>query len=131
MTDKPLPRVLCVDDEEKLLKAIVRTLHRRCEIHTATGGEEGLRLLEEEGPFEVVCSDMRMPGMNGAEFLREVRKRAPGSVRLLLTGFADLDPVVPAVNEGYIYRFIGKPCTGQVLWEAIEDAVRQHRLITA
>lgn len=131
MTDQPRPRVLCVDDEEKLLKAIYRTLHRRCEIHMATSGAEGLEILAAEGPFEVVVSDMKMPGMNGAEFLREVRKAAPDTVRLLLTGFADLDTVVTAVNEGYIYRFLGKPCTGQVLWDAIQDGHRQHQLITA
>lgn len=131
MTDPTLPKVLCVDDEEKLLKAIVRTLHRRCEIHTAPGGPEGLAVLAARGPFEVVVSDMRMPGMNGAEFLREVRRRSPDTVRLLLTGFADLDTVVTAVNEGYIYRFLGKPCTGQVLWDAIQDAHRQYQLITA
>lgn len=131
MTDRTLPKVLCVDDEEKLLKAIARTLHRRCEIHTAPGGPEGLAVLAAKGPFEVVVSDMRMPGMNGAEFLREVRRRSPDTVRLLLTGFADLDTVVTAVNEGYIYRFLGKPCTGQVLWDAIQDAHRQYQLITA
>ncbi|MEZ4388104.1 MAG: response regulator [Candidatus Krumholzibacteriia bacterium] len=131
MTDQPLPKVLCVDDEEKLLNAIRRTLHKRCDIHTASGGEEGLKVLEAEGPFEVVVSDMKMPGMNGAEFLRHVRRRSPDTVRLLLTGFADLDTVVTAVNEGYIYRFLGKPCTGQVLWEAIQDARNQHLLITS
>ena len=131
MTDQILPRILCVDDEEKLLNAIRRSLHKRCDIHTATSGAAGLELLQNEGPFEVVVSDMRMPGMNGAEFLREVRRMSPDTVRLLLTGFADLDTVVTAVNEGYIYRFIGKPCTGQLLYEAIQDGVKQHRLLTS
>lgn len=131
MSDRNQPRVLCVDDEVKLLKAIRRTLHKHCEIHTAESGAEGLEALETAGPFHVVVSDMKMPGMNGAEFLREVRRRTPATVRLLLTGFADLDTVVTAVNQGYIYRFIGKPCTGQVLWEAIQDGYRQHQLITA
>jgi response regulator RpfG family c-di-GMP phosphodiesterase len=129
MTEQKLPRVLCVDDEEKLLKAIRRSLHNRCEVHTAPGGREGLAVLEKEGPFEVVVSDMRMPGMDGAEFLRHCRRRAPDMVRLLLTGFADLDTVVTAVNEGYIYRFIAKPCTGQVLHDAIMDGYKQHRLL--
>jgi response regulator RpfG family c-di-GMP phosphodiesterase len=131
MSDRNQPRVLCVDDEARLLKAIRRTLHKHCEIHTAESGAEGLEVLETTGPFHVVVSDMRMPGMNGAEFLREVRRRSPETVRLLLTGFADLDTVVTAVNQGYIYRFIGKPCTGQVLWEAIQDGYRQYRLLTA
>lgn len=129
MTVQILPRVLCVDDEEKLLKAIQRSLHSRCAVEVAASGQEGLDILAERGPFEVVVSDMRMPGMNGAEFLRHCRRRAPDTVRVLLTGFADLDTVVTAVNEGYIYRFIGKPCTAQVLYDAIMDAVRQHRLL--
>jgi response regulator RpfG family c-di-GMP phosphodiesterase len=131
MTEQNLPRVLCVDDEEKLLKAIQRSLHKRCEIHTAESGQKGLEILAEQGPFEVVVSDMRMPGMNGAEFLRHCRQQAPDTVRLLLTGFADMDTVVTAVNEGYIYRFIGKPCTGQVLYDAIMDGVKQHQLLVS
>lgn len=129
MTEQNLPRVLCVDDEEKLLKAVERALRGRCEIHTALSGREGLDILAGNGPFEVVVSDMRMPGMNGAEFLRHCRRQAPDTVRLLLTGFADLDTVVTAVNEGYIYRFLGKPCTGKVLYDAIMDGVKQHHLL--
>jgi response regulator RpfG family c-di-GMP phosphodiesterase len=131
MTERKLPRILCVDDEKKLLKAIERSLHNRCEVHTAPGGREGLAVLDQDGPFEVVVSDMRMPGMDGAEFLRHCRRKAPDTVRLLLTGFADLDTVVTAVNEGYIYRFIAKPCTGQVLYDAIMDGYKQHRLLVS
>jgi response regulator RpfG family c-di-GMP phosphodiesterase len=131
MSMNALPKVLCVDDEQNLLNAITRTLRKVFDIHTATGGAEGLEILKKDGPFEVVVSDMRMPGMNGAEFLRHVREQSPESVRLLLTGFAELETVVTAVNEGYIYRFLSKPCTGRVLHDAIVDAVTQHRLITA
>jgi response regulator RpfG family c-di-GMP phosphodiesterase len=131
MSDKRMPRVLCVDDEEKLLNAIRRSLRRHCVIETAISGAEGLKLIRESEPFEVVVSDMRMPGMNGAEFLRVAREESPDAVRLLLTGFADLDTVVSAVNEGYIYRFIGKPCTAKELLAAIQDAVKQHELLTS
>ncbi len=131
MSGPQLPRVLCVDDEANLLKAIERSLRKFYDIHTATDGFSGLKALAAEGPFEVVVSDMRMPGMDGAEFLRQVREQAPDSVRLLLTGFAELETVVTAVNEGYIYRFLAKPCTGRVLYDAIQDGVTQHRLITA
>ncbi len=131
MTASALPKVLCVDDEQNLLNAITRTLRKVFDIHTATSGVEGLEILKERGPFQVVVSDMRMPGMNGAEFLRHVRESSPESVRLLLTGFAELETVVTAVNEGYIYRFLSKPCTGRVLHDAIADGVAQHRLITA
>lgn len=131
MTSSQLPKVLCVDDEQNLLNAITRTLRKVFDIHTATSGAEGLEILAAQGPFQVVVSDMRMPGMNGAEFLRHVREQSPETVRLLLTGFAELETVVTAVNEGYIYRFLSKPCTGRVLHDAIVDAVRQHQLITA
>jgi response regulator RpfG family c-di-GMP phosphodiesterase len=131
MSSDALPKVLCVDDEQNLLNAITRTLRKVFDIHTATGGEDGLKILKEHGPFQVVVSDMRMPGMNGAEFLRHVRQQSPETVRLLLTGFAELETVVTAVNEGYIYRFLSKPCTGRVLHDAIADGVTQHRLITA
>jgi len=131
MSTENLPRVLCVDDEPNLLKAIERSLRKHCHLRTAASGAEGLRVLSEHGPFEVVVSDMRMPRMNGAEFLRHVREEAPDTVRLLLTAFAELETVVTAVNEGYIYRFLAKPCSARELLSAIQDGVRQHRLITA
>ncbi len=126
-----LPRILCVDDEANILKAIKRSLRKRYEIHTAESGKEGLEILRDDGPFSVVVSDMKMPEMNGALFLKHARKISPQTVRLLLTGFADLDSVVKAVNQGNIYRFLSKPCTAQILAHAIDDAVEQHHLLTA
>ncbi len=126
-----LPRVLCVDDEENILKAIQRSLRKKFTIRTAGSGKEGLEILRNEGPFEVVVSDMKMPEMTGAVFLRHARKECPQTIRLLLTGFADLDSVVSAVNEGSIYRFLSKPCSAKDLAQAIDDAVEQHRLLTA
>ncbi len=125
------PRILCVDDEENILKAIQRSLRKRYDISTAISGKDGLELLANKGPFDVVISDMKMPEMNGATFLRHVRQGYPETVRMLLTGFADMDTVVTAVNEGYIYRFLAKPCSAAVLASAIDDAVRQHELLTS
>lgn len=126
-----LARVLCVDDEANILTAIQRSLRKSFDIRTAGGGREGLEILEREGPFKVVVSDMRMPEMNGAMFLKQVRAQWPATVRLLLTGYADLDAVTAAVNEGSIYRFLTKPCSTGVLMAAIQDAVKQHDLLTA
>ena len=126
-----LTRVLCVDDEENILKAIQRSLRKSYDVRTAPGGREGLEILRKEGPFQVVVSDMRMPEMNGATFLKHVRQEWPATVRLLLTGYADLDTVVAAVNEGYIYRFLAKPCSTGILTAAIQDAVNQHNLLIA
>ncbi len=126
-----LPRILCVDDEENILKAIQRSLRKKFAIQTANSGKVGLELLRNDGPFEVVVSDMKMPEMTGAVFLRHARNECPKTIRLLLTGFADLDSVVSAVNEGSIYRFLSKPCSAKDLALAIDDAVEQHRLLTA
>ncbi len=125
------PRVLCVDDEENILNAIQRSLRKKYDIVTAGGGQEGLEAMDAQGPFDVVVSDMKMPEMNGATFLRHARQAHPDTVRLLLTGFADLDTVVTAVNEGYIYRFLAKPCSAGVLADAIDGGVRQHQLLTS
>jgi len=126
-----LPRVLCVDDEENILKAIKRSLRKHFDITTANSGKEGLEILSKEAPFAVIVSDMKMPEMTGAVFLRHVRAEWPDTVRVLLTGFADIASVTSAVNEGYIYRFLTKPCSAQVLAGTIEDAIRQHTLLTA
>ena len=124
-------RILCVDDEENILKAIQRSLRKKFDIYTASSGKEGLEILRNEEPFQVVVSDMRMPEMNGAVFLKAVRQEFPDTVRLLLTGFADMETVVSAINEGNIFRFIAKPCQASVLLDAFNDAVRQHQLITS
>jgi response regulator RpfG family c-di-GMP phosphodiesterase len=124
-------RVLFVDDEPNVLLAIQRTLRKQVEIQTATSGVEGLRLLREAGPFALVVSDMRMPSMNGAQFLAQVREQEPDTVRMILSGQADLQATIAAVNEGHIYRFLSKPCPPDQLSAAVEDGLNQHRLLTA
>ena len=131
MARKDLPRVLCVDDEPRVLEGLTDHLRKRFHVLTATGGETGIELIQSEGPFAVVLSDMRMPGMDGAAFLRKVRELAPDTVRMLLTGQADFDSAITVVNEGQIFRFLTKPCPPQQLLGAFEAAAEQHRLITA
>jgi FixJ family two-component response regulator len=123
--------VLFVDDEPHLLEGIARSLRQHFTIYTATSGAGGLRLMQQSGPFAVVVSDMRMPEMNGVQFLSQVATLAPDSVRVMLTGQADLVQTIAAVNEGHIFRFLSKPCSTQFLLGAVENAVQQHRLITA
>lgn len=103
-------RVLFVDDEPNVLEGIQRTLRKQVELQTASSGAEALRLIEESGPFAVVVSDMRMPAMNGAQFLAKLRGQEPDTVRMILSGEADLDATLAAVKEGEIYRFLTKPC---------------------
>src|SRR5262249_60092556 len=97
----------------------------------AVGGAAGLELIAREEPFAVVVSDMRMPGMDGAAFLTRVREIAPDATRVLLTGQADLDAAIAAVNRANIFRFLTKPCPPDVLASALTDAVNLHRLVTS
>ena len=124
-------RVLFVDDEPKVLDGFRRQLRKHTEILTATSGLEGLDMLEWQGPFAVVVSDMRMPGMSGTEFLAAVRERSPDSVRIVLSGQADLESAIAAVNEGQIFRFLTKPCSADALRGAVDAGLAQHRLIIA
>jgi response regulator RpfG family c-di-GMP phosphodiesterase len=124
-------RILLVDDEPNVLEGIQRTLRKQAELYTAPSGAEGLRLLDEAGPFALVISDMRMPLMNGAQFLAMVREQAPDTVRMILSGQADLEATIAAVNDGHIYRFLSKPCPSDQLLAAVEDGLKQNRLLTA
>ena len=124
-------RILFVDDEPKILQALERQLSSRFDMRTAPGPEQGLQSLAECGPFAVVVSDFRMPGMNGIQFLSEVKRASADTVRVMLTGQADLDTAIAAVNEGSIFRFLTKPCPTEMLTAALDSAVEQHRLITA
>jgi response regulator RpfG family c-di-GMP phosphodiesterase len=124
-------RVLFVDDEPALLEGIQRSLRKLVDLHTAPSGAAGLRVLSDAGPFALVVSDMRMPLMNGAQFLAKVREQSPDTVRMILSGQADLQATIAAVNEGHIYRFLCKPCPAEQLLASIEDGLKQHRLLGA
>ena len=123
--------ILCVDDEPRILEAYVRYFRKQFAIEIAVHGEEGLRLIQEKGPYAVVVSDMRMPDIDGVQFLTLVRKLAPDTVRMMLTGHADIEAAMAAVNEGNIFRFMTKPCPPDVLGSALSAALEQHRLIMA
>jgi response regulator RpfG family c-di-GMP phosphodiesterase len=124
--------LLCVDDEPHILESLRDTLHRKFTVRTAASGAEGLAMLAEDPDrFTVVMSDMRMPAMSGAVFLREARGVAPDATRILLTGYADLEAAVSAVNDGQLFRFLTKPCPADELLTACIAAQEQHRLKTA
>lgn len=133
MTEQPLARerILMVDDDANLLAAYQRQLRKLFSVHTAQGGEAGLAAIEQKGPWALVVSDMRMPGMDGIQFLSQVRRRAPTIVRMMLTGNADQQTAIEAVNEGNIFRFLTKPCSTENLVRAIQAGLKQHRLIMA
>src|SRR6476646_10656243 len=100
--------VLFVDDEPAILDGYKRMLYRDFDIKTALGGEEGLAMIRQSEPVPLVISDMRMPGMDGVQFLRHVCEESPDTVRMVLTGYTDLKAAVDAVNEGHIFRFLAK-----------------------
>jgi FixJ family two-component response regulator len=124
-------RVLFVDDEPNVLDGIRRQLRTRLNIETAIGAAAGLAMIESKGPFAVVVSDMRMPEMNGARFLSKVNEISPDTVRMVLSGQADLDSTVAAVNEGHIFRFLMKPCDTEKLLEVVNAGIEQYRLINS
>ncbi len=124
-------KVLFVDDEPNVLQSIRRSLRKSFDVDTAEGGEEALSKMEANGGYAVIVSDMRMPGMNGVEFLSEAKKRAPDTVRMMLTGNADQQTAVDAVNHGDIFRFLNKPCSHDELILALRSGLRQHELIAA
>jgi response regulator RpfG family c-di-GMP phosphodiesterase len=126
-----LTRILCIDDEPNILQAIERQFRRQFDIHTAVGPVLGLQAIVEEGPFAVVVSDLRMPVMDGIEFLTRVRAIAADTVRVMLSGQADFDAAIAAVNQGNIFQFLTKPCPVDTLTRALNAALEQHRLITA
>jgi two-component system NtrC family sensor kinase len=122
-------RILCVDDEVNVLKALARNfLDNDYEIITAASGQEGLKVLAGTAPVQIVVSDYRMPDMNGVDFLREVRKRWPDTVRIVLSGYADITAVISAINEGGIYHFISKPWNDDDLKVTIANAVERFQL---
>jgi CheY-like chemotaxis protein len=130
-TSSSTASILCVDDEPRVLDGLKLTLRHGFAVTTATSGAEGLDKLKEMDGATVVISDMRMPVMDGAAFLTQVRKHWPDATRLLLTGETGRDAAVAAVNEGQIFRFLTKPCAPDKLLAAVEAAVRQHQLVTA
>lgn len=131
--EPPAPRegftLLFVDDEPSVLRALQRIfLEEDYKILTATQGEEALRLLDQHR-VQLVISDHRMPGMTGAEMLREIKQRYPEIIRIMLTGFADVQSIMGAVNEGAVYKFITKPWNDEDLRLTVSLALQQYALL--
>jgi response regulator RpfG family c-di-GMP phosphodiesterase len=122
-------QILFVDDDPQILHSYKLALEKQYKIMTAESGELALDLLAENS-FAVIVSDMRMPGMDGAQFLSEARKIAPDTVRIMLTGYAEVETAIQAVNSGQIFRFLTKPCPIKDLVPTLEEAIRQYRLVT-
>src|SRR6056297_1744748 len=120
------PKVLFVDDEKRVLNSMRALFRRDYELHLTTDGAEAIRIAEQES-VDVIIADQRMPGLSGVEVLGEVRHRAPSAVRILLTGYADLDAIEGSINIGEVFRFLSKPCPPQELRETLAEAVQAAR----
>ncbi len=127
MTEK----ILLVDDDSNVLEGYQRSLSREFQLETALGGQEALALAAQNGPYAVVVSDMRMPGMDGIHVLTSIKARWPDTIRVMLTGNADVQTAIDAINEGSIFRFLNKPCSKEAMGKTLTAALVQYRLVTA
>ena len=127
MSDK----VLCVDDDPSITDGYQRALRKRVSIDTANSGDQALQMLANSGPYAVIVSDLKMPGMDGVQLLSKAKEVAPETVRMLLTGFADLQTAIAAVEQGNVFRLLTKPCSPDELASALLAGIEQHRLLTS
>ncbi len=126
-----LAKVLIVDDQENLLSGLRRQFRNTYDMTTATSADDALAKIDADEPFAVVVTDMKMPGMDGIAFLEAMESASPTTVRMMLTGNADQDTAVKAINSGKIFRFFNKPCDLDTLREGIDAGIMQFRLHTA
>lgn len=117
-------RVLIVDDEPALVETLEGLLEDHFDVITASGGRDALRQLEAGDVADVIVTDQRMPGMLGVDFLEEVSRRLPDTIRMVVTAYADVDPIVDAINRGAAYRFLSKPYNAEELRAAIAEGMQ-------
>lgn len=124
----PERSLLMVDDEENILSALTRVFRREgYRLHRATSGSAGLQILEQH-PVDVIISDQRMPEMTGVEFLGLVKDRFPNTVRIVLSGYTDLNSVTEAINKGAVYKFLTKPWEDELLLKNVREAFQHAEL---
>jgi response regulator RpfG family c-di-GMP phosphodiesterase len=124
-------KILFVDDEPNILESYTRALRKNFLVDTALGAEPALDLMSGGEPYALVVSDLRMPGLDGIALLTRIKDQWPDTVRMMLTGYADVDSAIKAVNEGAVFRFLTKPCDTDTMVRALVDGIRQYRLVTA
>jgi response regulator RpfG family c-di-GMP phosphodiesterase len=132
MNESTNQTILLVDDESRVLSSFSRELFEMdiCHVLTAPNAEVGLELVKTTPEISAIFSDYYMPGMDGVTFLAEVRKINPDITRVIITGAAGLEMAIDSVNIGQIFRFLIKPCPSEVFIQTVQDAIRQHQLIT-
>lgn len=122
-------RVLCVDDQDEIVKLLERQLGDTFACDFVNSGTDALKMIDESGPYAVVVADYSMPAMDGITLLAEVGRRCPDTVPIMLTAFGDIDIAIGALHQGNIFRFIRKPWEAAEVKKAISDALAQYRLV--
>jgi len=122
MTKTNKPTILLVDDEERILRSLKLLLRHEYNIKTTTDGREAIDICSHQ-KIDVVISDQRMPIMSGVDVLKRIKEKSPSTIRILLTGYADLAAAIGSVNEGEIYRFLQKPWNGDEIRSVVASAV--------
>lgn len=117
------PALLLVDDEERILRSLAMLFRGQYQLHTTTDAREALAIIERT-QIHVIVSDQKMPIMRGADLLREVKERSPNTMRILLTGYSELDAIVASVNEGEIFRYVNKPWDAAELRTTVDQAAQ-------
>lgn len=128
MPGNGMNRILLVDDEEEILQSLSSLLREEYTVYTATNGDDGFQIIQTE-EIHVVIADQRMPGISGTEFLAKVKDYSPDSIRILLTGYSDVDAIIEAINEGEIYKYVSKPWYPDTLRRELREACNRYNLI--
>lgn len=115
-------RVLFVDDEKRVLNSMRGLFRRDFELFLTTEGQDAIDITQQN-EIDVIVADQRMPGMNGVQVLEQVKQKSPGTIRILLTGYADLDAIEGSINVGEVFRFLSKPCPPKLLRETLRLAI--------
>jgi response regulator RpfG family c-di-GMP phosphodiesterase len=123
------PRILLVDDDDNLLRGLVRLHGKKFDFTTVSRAGEAIQAVQARGPFAAVVCDYQMPGLKGAAVLAKIQALAPETVRVVMTGSAEIATAIDAVNRGAVFRFLGKPFEAAVFEKCLDDAVRQHQLL--
>ncbi len=126
-----MDKILFVDDDKNILSYFKRRFYKKFETLLCDDPIKGIEIVKKIKNIAVVISDMKMPNMDGISFLKEVKKLSPNSVRVLFTGYADLDNAILAVNKGSVFKFLTKPCDDKIFEDVIQQCVKQYKLIIA
>ena len=124
-------RILFVDDDTNILSGFVRNLRTNFKITTEKNARDALSLMRSSEAFAVVVSDFKMPAMDGITFLSMVKDINPDTIRIMLTGYADIDNAINAVNHGNVFRFLTKPVSNELLISSLQAGIEQYRLVTS